>query len=181
MTCHNLQREACQARGMWKVVVVGLLLARTAHADAGDRWDGVMVLEQTGGALLGGGIGMFAGAGLGFAVAKKSDKFLGGLGEAMVLGAVGTVAGITAGVQIVGNARGGNGKWYATGGGALAGGLLMFATAPHYGEKVPWPVTGGLVMVTLLAPPILAYHLTTDDNAEDHEARVMVPLLLGAF
>jgi hypothetical protein len=169
--------------GMWQSVValVGLLAARTAHAEAGDRWDGVMMAEQGGGALLGGSLGMLAGGALGLAVAPKSDKFLGGLGEAMLGGAIGGAVGITVGVQLVGDARGGNGHWAATAGGTLVGGVLTGLTASTYVEKLPWPVGVGLGFVTLLTPPIVAYHLTSDANASDHEARVMVPLLLGGF
>jgi hypothetical protein len=166
---------------MWKVVLAGLLIARTAHADAGDRWDGVMIAEQGGGGLLGGALGMAAGASFGLAVAGKSDKFLNGLGEAVLFGGIGAAAGITVGVQLAGDARGGNGHWAATAGGAVIGGALTLLTAPRAGDKLPWQLGLGIAFVTLLGPPIIAYHLSSDANASDHEARVMVPLLLGGF
>jgi hypothetical protein len=166
---------------MWKLVLAGLLIAQTAHAEPGDRWDGVMIAEQGGGALLGGGIGMLAGGALGFAAAGKSDKFLGGLGEAMLGAMIGGTVGITVGIQMTGDARGGNGHWAATAGGTVVGFALLAVTAPKYGKHMPWPLGTGLGIVTVLAPPIIAYHLTSDANASDHEARVMVPLLLGGF
>lgn len=166
---------------MWKLVVAGVLVARTVHADAGDRWDGVTIAEQGGVGLLSGALGMAVGAGAGLAFAPKSDKFLGGLGEAAVGGMIGSAVGITVGVQLIGDARGGNGHWAATAGGTLAGGVLTYLVVSQTAEALPWQVTTGLSFITLLAPPIIAYHLTSDENASDHEARVMVPLLVGGF
>jgi hypothetical protein len=57
----------------------------------------------------------------------------------------------------------------------------MFATLPQYADKVPDAVAIGLASVTLLAPTIVAYHLSTDERASTTEKRLMVPLVLFAF
>jgi hypothetical protein len=165
------------------LLLVVMLTSTAAHADAGDRWDGVMMAEQAGGGLLGGALLGAAGLGIGMGLGQ-------GLGEqgnwgaplfgAFVGGTLGAVSGVTIGVHLVGDHRGGNGTWLATAAGATLGGLLTFATLPSYGDKVPTPVAFSLASVTMLAPAILAYHLSSDENAST-EKRVVVPLLLVPF
>jgi len=165
-------------------MIAVVLAARPAHADPGDRWDGVMILEQAagglGGAVAGGGLLMMAGAGLG-AASKGGNDWGPPLAGALIGGSIGVLAGVTVGVKLTGDARGGNGGWGATIGGTFAGGLLTVATGSLYAKKVPPYVAVGLMTVTLLAPPILAYHLTSDENNQDGSKRVMVPLILSTF
>ena len=165
-------------------MIVALLVPATARADAGDRWDGVMVLGQAGAGIgLGAiGCGLF---GLGGAALFSSGKgarndWGAGLAGGVLGCGLGTVTGITVGVKLTGDARGGNGTWFPTIGGSVAGALLTVVTAPSYIDEVPPYIAGAFMTITLLAPPIVAYHLSTDEN-NDVEKRVTVPLLLGFF
>ena len=164
---------------MVKIFLIVVLLAGTAHADAGDRWDGVMVLEQTGGGAVGGLVFGAAGVFVG-AAAAGNEKGWAALGTAAMGGVIGCVVGVTVGVKLSGDWRGGNGGWGATTIGAVSGGLLTFATLPQYAEKVPTPVAISLASISLLAPTIVAYHLSSDENAST-EKRLMVPLVLSSF
>jgi len=165
-------------------MIAVVLAARTAHADPGDRWDGVMIAEQAagglGGAALGGGALMLVGAGLGSAAAGNND-WGPPLAGAVIGGGIGLLAGISVGVKLTGDARGGNGGWGATIGGTVAGGIITVVTASQYAKRVPPALAIGLMTVTLLAPPIVAYHLTSDENNRDNAKRVMVPLILSTF
>ena len=165
------------------LVIVALLVPATARADAGDRWDGVMVLGQAGaGAGLGlVGCGVFAlgGAAL-FSSGSKRSNWGAGLAGGIVGGTLGAMGGITVGVKLAGDARGGNGTWLATIGGSVTGTLLTVVTATSHIDKVPSYISGAFMTITLLAPPIVAYHLSSDEN-NDVEKRITVPLVLGFF
>lgn len=165
------------------LVILALLVPAAARADAGDRWDGVMVLGQTGAGLglgvVGCGLIGVTGAALGSAGSSKGDWGAGFAGAVIGCG-LGTVAGITAGVKLTGDARGGNGTWTATIGGSVTGVLLTVVSARSYIDEVPPYIAGAFMTITLLAPPIVAYHLSTDEN-NDVEKRITVPLILGFF
>ena len=165
------------------LVIVALLVPVTARADAGDRWDGVMILGQSGAGLgLGAiGCGLFAlgGAAL-FSSGSSKNQWGAELAGGLLGGSLGAISGITVGVKLTGDARGGNGTWTATIGGAVTGALLTVVTARSYIDEVPPYISGAFMTITLLAPPIVAYHLSTEEN-NDVEKRITVPLLLGFF
>ena len=140
-----------------------------------------MMAEQTGAGLLGGAALGFGGIALAGGLSDKQQGW-DGLGT-MALGAVvAAPIGVTVGVKLTGDWRGGNGSWLATGGGAAAGVLLTLATVPSYADHVPWPVAASLATLTMIAPAVIAYHLTTDENADDHaEKRISVPLMMVTF
>jgi hypothetical protein len=166
------------------VIIAALLVSTDAHAEAGDRWDGVMILEQagagTGCALLGGGALMLAGAGLGSLAASSKRDWGPPLAGAVIGGGLGAAGGLVLGVKLAGDARGGNGSWGATVVGTVGGGLTAVLTANLYVDRVPTYIAGAFITITLLAPPIVAYHVSTDENS-NVEKRVMVPLILTSF
>jgi hypothetical protein len=170
-------------REMWKLVVICALVAtRTAHADAGDRWDGVMILEQSGGAIAGGVVcgGVLMLAGVALTDKKGSNDWGAGLAGAAVGVAIGSVAGTAIGTKVVGDHRGGNGGWGATIAGSIGGGFLTVLTLSQYADHVPPALGIAFATITMIGPPIVAYHLSTDEN-NDVEKRVMVPLVLSSF
>ncbi len=154
-----------------------------AHADAGDRWDADKVLGQTAAGLglgaVGCGLLSFGGATL-FSAAASKDRWGAELAGALLGGSLGAATGITVGVKLAGDASGGNGTWSATIGGSVTGVLLTFVSVRSYIEEVPPYIAGAFMTITLLAPPIVAYHLSTEEN-HDVEKRVTVPLILGFF
>jgi hypothetical protein len=163
-----------------KLIMIFVLLvgAQVAHADDGERWDGLTIAEQTGGAVLGGALGAGAGVMLGAGLAK--DDGWGALGAAALGGVVGCVAGVTVGVKLAGDHRDGTGTWGGTIAGGVGGGLLTLVTVSQLGEKLPSWAAISLATVTLVAPAIVGYHLSADDDPST-ESRVMFPILTSPF
>ena len=162
-----------------------IALPSIAHAGAGDRWDGVMITEQTlagigGGALVGGAF-MLGGALIGNTFSEGKRDWGPGLVGGVIGGSIGLEIGITLGVKIAGDYRGGNGSWLVTASGALGGGLFALATAPSYVDAIPTWASASLIAISLLAPPIVAYQLSTDEENADTEQRFAVPLVVGVF
>ena len=165
-----------------RLAIFAVLVARPAAADPGDRWDGVMMLEQVGGGVGGGVVLATAGFFIGGAIDGSSSEGENWLMHGATGGIVaGALTGVTLGVKITGDLRGGNGSWLATATGAAAGGLLTVVTASQYFDKIPDPLAFSVAATTLVVPTMLAYHFTTSASASATEKRVFVPLVLLPF
>lgn len=168
-----------------RYVIAALILAiaAPAHADNGERWDGLTIAGQTaggiGGGLVGGALGLGIGVGLGAGLGGKDDWGAGLAGGALGA-AAGCIVGVTMGVKLAGDAKDGTGSWGGTAVGATIGAVITIGTLPQYVDKIPDGVAIGLATVTMIAPPILGYHLTADDSPTT-ERRVMVPLMVTIF
>lgn len=166
---------------MRSLVVAGLvasLLAGSADADNGDRWDGATIGVQLGGGVSGavlGGVGVgVTGLLIGYAAAGRNDW-----GPPLVGGAFGLIAGAAAGmvigVQLAGDARDGTGRWWGTLGGAVVGtgGSVAIALATDNGARGLFAQKAAGFILLTLGLTIVGYHATADGSAP-----MAVPLTL---
>ena len=165
---------------MRSLVVAGLvasLLARSASADDGDRWDsatlGAQASAGTGGAIIGGvGLGL-TGLLIGYSVAGRGDW-----GPPLVGGAAGVVlgafTGLVLGVQLTGDARDGTGHWYGTLGGAVVGtaAVVGLGLATESQRGFVYTKAAGFLLI-VIGTTLVGYHLSADAHAS-----TAVPLTL---
>lgn len=170
-------------RSIAAAVVLVSVLAGSARADDGDRWDGSTasaILEgETAGMFVGGAVGLVGGLAVLYARDRR-DK--GEIVYPLVGIAIGCVAGIPLGAQLGGDAAGGTGRWYGTALGELAGlgataGFLYLAT--RLDGEGPIKAAVAASILALFAGPFLGYELTSDADPSS-TARVS-PLWSAAF
>lgn len=149
------------------LVIVALTVPAVARAEDGERWDATTMALQVGGGLgggvVGGGLGLLIGASIGAGTSKSWGAPLvgGALG-----GLFGGTAGVILGVQLVGDAKDGTGRWWGTTIGAVAGVATTLTITGQDGfRRAPKPLVIGAAVVLILAPPLVGYHLSADDRA----------------
>jgi hypothetical protein len=151
--------------------------ASTAHADSDDRWAPGLIAGQAGAVVISGLL--FGAGGIGLAVGVGGDGSFPNLEAGALLGAIGVVAGTTIGVKLAGDFADANGKWSWTAGGAIIGGVVTVGVLQGVDALPAWLLIPALG-VAMVGPPIVAYHLSIEDDVSA-ERRIMVPLIVGGF
>lgn len=138
--------------------------ARAEPADEPMSREGRVVLESLGG-IGGAVVGGLVGTGIGLAVFGDDGEF-GGLAAAIVGGIPGTAIGLPTGIYLTGEAWGGDGNYWATWGGVLAGSVVPFIVSYSMLGDDPSDALMVFLWGTLpLAGGVIGYELSQRDPA----------------